>query len=56
MRKNFSLRVTVLEETAQRGCEASFSEVIQGPSGYFPAYLMLGNLDFIIDRGPFQAL
>jgi len=36
MRKNFTLRVTALEQAAQGGCGVSFSVDVQNLPGYFP--------------------
>ena len=36
MRKNFTLRVTALEQAAKGGCGVSFSVDVQNLPGYFP--------------------
>ena len=63
MRKNFfTLRMTALEQVAQRGCRASFSESIQNPPGRGPVQPAVGDpdssggLDQMIPRGPFHPL
>lgn len=48
--KFFIVRVTELEETAQRGYGASFSGDVQHVSGHFPAQPTVGSLLLHINK------
>ena len=58
MRNNFSVRMTALEQAAQRGCGVSSGD-IQNPPVCLPVHPAVGNcssrgLNQVISRGPFQ--